>query len=519
MDLAYSQAFAPRLLRRNRIARVKLNRHRIPSPEWDYCTITELVEGLRSRRISAAEVVDHTIARIEALDSDVNAVVVRDFERAREAAKAADAALARGERRPLLGVPMTIKEAFNVAGLPTTWGSPQFAHFVPEDDALVVSRLRSAGAIVLGKTNVPLALADFQSYNEIYGTTNNPWDLGRSPGGSSGGSAAALAAGFGPLSFGSDIGGSLRMPAHFCGVYAHKPTLGLVPMRGYNAPPSAPLPGHGDLAVLGPMTRTAADLTLALDVVAGPDEQSEGIGYRLALPPPRHARLADFRVLVIDTHPLMPTGNAVRDAIHRLSDRIAKTGAKVAHSAASLPDLADSARLYMRLLTSAKSVGMPRDHYEEAKPAAASLDPADTSLQAERTRGTVMTHRDWLETDRARLRIEQRWSEFFHDWDVVVYPSASVPAFPHDHSVPIEARHLGIDGDQYPYYDACFVWADPAGTCGLPATAAPIDQSPAGLPIGVQIVGPFLEDRTTITFAELLEREYGGFIPPPGYAE
>lgn len=498
---------------------MKLNRHRIPSSEWDYCTITELVEGLRSRRNSAAEVVDHTIARIEALDSDVNAVVVRDFERAREAAKAADAALARGERRPLLGVPMTIKEAFNVAGLPTTWGSPQFAHFVPEDDALVVSRLRSAGAIVLGKTNVPLALADFQSYNEIYGTTNNPWDLGRSPGGSSGGSAAALAAGFGPLSFGSDIGGSLRMPAHFCGVYAHKPSLGLVPMRGYNAPPSAPLPGHGDLAVLGPMTRTAADLALALDVVGGPDEQREGIGYRLALPPPRHARLADFRVLVIDTHPLMPTGNAVRDAIHGLSDRIAKTGAKVAHSAASLPDLADSARLYMRLLTSAKSVGMPRDHYEEAKLAAAALDPADTSLQAERTRGTVMTHRDWLETDRARLRIEQRWSEFFHDWDVVVYPSASVPAFPHDHSVPIEARHLGIDGDQYPYYDACFVWADPAGTCGLPATAAPIDQSPAGLPIGVQIVGPFLEDRTTITFAELLEREYGGFIPPPGYAE
>jgi amidase len=261
---------------------VKLDRHRIPSSEWDYCTITALVEALRSRRISAAEVVDHTIARVEALDSDVNAVVVRDFERAREAAKASDAALARGERRPLLGVPMTIKEAFNVAGLPTTWGSPQFAHFVPEDDALVVSRLRSAGAIVLGKTNVPLALADFQSYNEIYGTTNNPWDFGRSPGGSSGGSAAALAAGFGPLSFGSDIGGSLRMPAHFCGVYAHKPTLGLVPMRGYNAPPSAPLPGHGDLAVLGPMTRTAADLALALDVVAGPVSRARGsaIGWR-----------------------------------------------------------------------------------------------------------------------------------------------------------------------------------------------------------------------------------------------
>ena len=197
----------------------------IAASEWDYRTIKELVEALQARKISASELVEHAIARIESLDQRLNAVVVRDFDRAREAAKAADAALARGERRPLLGIPMTFKEAFNIAGLPTTWGFPQFKDFVPKEDALVVSRMKSAGAVIFGKTNVPLALADFQSYNDIYGTTNNPWDVGRSPGGSSGGSAAALAAGFGPLSFGSDIGGSLRVPAHFCGVYTHKPTI------------------------------------------------------------------------------------------------------------------------------------------------------------------------------------------------------------------------------------------------------------------------------------------------------
>src|SRR5262245_32561561 len=276
--------------------------------EWDYASIGELSDALRSRKMSAFELLEHTIARIEALDGRLNAIVVRDFDRAKDAAKAADAALASGERRPLLGIPVTLKEAFNLAGLPTTWGYPAFKDFRPTEDALIASRLKEAGAVIIGKTNVPLGLRDFQSYNDIYGTTNNPWDLGRSPGGSSGGSAASLAAGLGALSIGSDIGGSVRVPAHFCGVYGHKPTLGLVPLRGYNPPPAPPMPGYSDLGVVGPMARHAADLALALDVIAGPDEEHEGIGYRLALPPSRHDDLESFRVLVIDTHPLIPTG-------------------------------------------------------------------------------------------------------------------------------------------------------------------------------------------------------------------
>ena len=283
-------------------------------------TINELADALASRRISASTLLEQIIKRIEALDTRLNAVVVRDFERAREAAHAADIALSQGERRPLLGIPFTVKEAINVAGLPTTWGFPEFKDFIPKEDALITSRAKRAGAVLLGKTNVPLGLGDFQSHNDIYGTTNNPWDVSRSPGGSSGGSAAAIAAGFGSLSFGSDIGGSLRVPAHFCGIYAHKPRFGLVPFRGYNRPPRPPMPVRGDLGVIGPLARTAADLASALDVIAGPDEESEGIGYRLALPAARHSKLRDFRVLVIDTHALMPTDAAVRGAINTFAE-------------------------------------------------------------------------------------------------------------------------------------------------------------------------------------------------------
>ena len=235
-----------------------------PASAWDYCSIGELSDALRSRKISASELLEHTIARIEALDQRINAIVVRDFDRAMDAAKAADAAIARGAQWTLLGIPVTLKEPFNIAGLPTTWGYPQFKDFLPKEDALVVWRLKKAGAVVIGKTNIPVTLRDFQSYNDIYGTTNNPWDVGRTPGGSSGGSAAALAAGLGALSIGSDIGGSVRLPAHFCGVCGHKPSLGLVPLRGYSLPPAPPTPGQGDSAVAGPMARYAADLALAL---------------------------------------------------------------------------------------------------------------------------------------------------------------------------------------------------------------------------------------------------------------
>ena len=484
--------------------------------EWDYRTTKDLVAALRARKISAVELADHVIARIEKLDQKLNAVVVRDFDRARDAAKAADAALARGEERPLLGIPMVVKESFNVAGLPTTWGVPAFKGWTPKEDAVAITRLKAAGAVILGKTNVPIHLNDWQSYNEIYGTTNNPWDLGRTPGGSSGGSAAALAAGFGPISLGSDIGGSLRVPAHYCGVYAHKPTLYLVPTRGHTPPGAPALPRSVDLAVVGPMARTAADLALELDVLAGPDEARDGVAYRLALPAPRHEDLKSFRVLVVDTHPLLPTAASVRTALDRLGERLAKAGAKVGRDSPLLPDLADGARLYMRLLLGVVSAPWPPEQVQLVQGAAAMLSPDDKSLGAERIRGALMTHREWMAADAARARLQHQWSELFREWDAVLCPPIATPAYPHDHSMPDWARHIEIDGKEYPYQDQ-LVWPGVATVPGLPATAAPIDHTETGLPIGVQIIGPYLEDRTPIAFAALMEREFGGFVPPPGY--
>ena len=308
--------------------------------QWSFRTATELSAALKAKQVSAVELAQDAIGRIERHDGKVNAICVRDFARGLEAARAADAARARGETGPLLGIPLTVKESYNVAGLPTTWGFPAQKDFVPPEDALSISRIRQAGGVILGKTNVPVGLGDWQSYNDVYGATNNPWDLTRTPGGSSGGSSAALAAGFGPLSIGSDIGGSLRTPALYCGIYAHKPTLGVVPMLGHFVPGT--VPRENGLSVIGPMARSAADLSLTLAVTAGPDEKREGIGYRLALPPPRHTELKAFRVLVIDDHPLLPTAKTLRAAIDRLAQQLVKAGVKVARASPLLPDPADS---------------------------------------------------------------------------------------------------------------------------------------------------------------------------------
>jgi amidase len=484
--------------------------------QWSFKTAVELSKALAAKQVSAVELAQDAIGRIERHDAKINAICVRDFERGLDAARAADAALARGEARPLLGIPLTVKESYNVAGLPTTWGFPAQKDFTPPEDALSISRVKAAGGVILGKTNVPVGLADWQSYNEIYGITNNPFDLGRTPGGSSGGSAAALAAGYGPLSLGSDIGGSLRVPAFHCGVYAHKPTYALVPSRGHTPPPFPPLPLDRDLSVIGPMARGAADLTLLLDTIAGPDPLEAGKAYKLALPPPRHGELKDFRVLLIDTDPVMPTAKTMRAAIGKLGANLGKAGATIARASPLLPDFAASSRLYMRMLMSFLAASFAPEIYAGARAAAAKLAPDDLSLTAERLRGIVLSHRDWLMADSGRARLRAQWRELFESFDAVICPVMPTPAYPHDHSLDQEARRINIDGKAYVYPDQ-LAWAGIATLPGLPATAIPIGLSPEGLPVGVQIVGPWLEDRTPLKLAELIEREFGGFVPPPAF--
>ena len=448
-------------------------------------TAGDIVEALAAGQSSALELTDAAIARIEDRDRAINAVVVRDFERAREGAKAADVALARGERKPLLGLPMTVKESNNVEGLASTWGSPAFSGWTAPVDAVAVQRLKAAGAIILGKTNVPPFLADWQSNNPVYGRTRNPWDLDRSPGGSSGGSAAALASGMTPLEFGSDIGGSIRVPAAFCGVYGHKPTYGLIPSRGH-APPGLD-GGPIALAVVGPLARSAADLDRALTVTAGP-EPEEAVGYKLDLPKPRHANLADYRVLVLDQHPEVVTDSEIVGALDTLAGRLDALGAQVSRSSDLMPDLAAQHGVYMGLLGAAMSRGAPD--------------------------ATVINAHEWMNLLDAQVAFRRRWAEFFKAFDVVLMPTFGVVAYPHDDEPDQSKRVHIIDGRETPYFGQ-LGWPGVALLPGLPATAAPIGQTRGGLPIGAQIMGPYLEDRTTIAFAGLLEREFGGFKAPP----
>jgi amidase len=453
----------------------------------DYAKATagELAGALAARQVSAAELCDEAIRAIEAKDGPINAVVVRDFDRAREAAKAADAALARGERRPLLGVPMTVKESHHIPGLPTTWGLEPFKGWIPTIEAVGVTRLRAAGAVILGKTNIPPSLGDWQAANPIYGRTSNPHDLGRTPGGSSGGGAAALAAGMVPLEYGSDIGGSIRVPAHFCGVFGHKPTWDLVPLTGH-APPPFEGPSAGvEFGVVGPLARTASDLELALGVLAGP-EGDPARAFRLDLPPPRGSALGDFRVLVLDTHPLAGADAEVLAPLEALAERLGAAGAEVTRKSALLPDLAAAQQTYLAMMGAILSRGRP-----DAEP---EID-------------TYAYLNGLDEIARARAS----WSELFESFDVVLAPPFGIAAFPHTDETDWSKRRLTVNGEATPY-GAQIAWAGIATFPGLPATCAPISKTQSGLPVGVQIIGPRFEDRTPIGFAGLIEREFGASL-------
>lgn len=480
-------------------------------------SVGELRSMLDARQVSAIELLEQAIARITKHDARINAVVARDFDRARAAAAAADAALARGERRPLLGIPTTVKESFNVAELPTTWGLPPARDWRPAEDAIAVARLKSAGAVILGKTNIATTISDWQSFNAVYGTTNNPYDARRTPGGSSGGSAAALAAGYVALELGSDLSGSIRVPAHLCGVFGHKPSTNLVPQRGHAPPRAVPLPTDltNGLGVCGPMARTAADLALALDVLAGPDEQ-EATAWRLSLPAARHDRLAAFRVLVVDDHPLLPVASEIRDALGRLADRLGAMGASVARSSPLLPDLAESARLHTSMVRNLVAFGQPPEFFLAARERAAALKADDNTVMASWWRAPSLSHHEWMIAEIARGRLRVLWANLFKQFDVVLCPPFSVTAFPHDQTPVREERAIDIDSKSFPY-PSLIVWATVATPPGLPVTVMPIGRSSSGLPIGVQIIGPLLEDRTPLAFARLLEREIGGFQPPPGF--
>ena len=477
--------------------------------ELHWLSTTELAAALAAGEVSSAEAVDHFAARIEALDGPINAVVLTDLDRARAEATAIDDARAAGhELGPLAGVPMTVKDSFSTEGMVTTSGSPTLADHVPTEDAWPVAAVRRAGAVVLGKTNLPIWAGDLQSYNEVYGTTNNPYDTGRTPGGSSGGSAAALACGFTPLEIGSDIGGSIRIPSHMSGVVGHKPSYGIVPAHGQIPGPPGTLT-LADLAVAGPMARSVADLRLGLDLMAGPNRW-DGPGWRLELPPARGgSSVTDFRIGAWLDDPHCPIDTESRTLLEGAIDALRGAGATVADDARPAFSLEKVGTTFHALLQAALAGGETRERIEEFATETGEGFAADTR------RSLAMRHRNWLSHNERRLQMRRQWEELFAHIDVMLLPVCMLPALEHDHG-PATERTVQVNGETRDYFEM-ITWMAPAGACYLPATVVPIGMTEGGLPVGIQIVGPYLHDHTTLAFAELVAEVVGPIPRPPGF--
>ncbi len=479
-------------------------------PAW--LSATRLASLIRGRKVGCLELLDHYLARVERFNPSLNAIIATDVPRARRRAREADRVLARGDRwGPLHGVPMTVKDSFDVAGLPTTWGSPAHRNNIARTDALSVKRLRDAGAVIFGKTNVPIWLADAQSFNDIYGTTRNPWDPDRSPGGSSGGAAAALAAGMTGLELGSDIAGSVRNPAAWCGLFAHKPTMGICPTDGHALDGNrAPL----DMLVIGPLARSAADLSLLLSVIAGLDE-IDAAGFRLTLPRPRKKRLDEYRVSLLLADETVPTSRDIRALHEALARFLRRSRVKVGIGARPGFDAADSHRVFDVLLRAATSGRQTDEEFAANAEARRKLAPDDDSKRARMLRGVTLSHRDWLRLDEARHRSRWKWHEFFQRYDLLLAPITVSAAMRHDHTPPY-ARSVPVDGAMQPFMNQVSL-PGYANLAFLPSTVAPIGLNGEGLPVGIQIIGPQYGDLSCIHFARLLEQGYRTFVPPPGY--
>jgi len=434
----------------------------------------ETAAAIRAGKMSVAEAVDAAITRIEHLDAEIDALAVPDFERAAQTAKAMDATMASGgasPQQPLFGVPMTVKESFDVAGLQSCWGHKGLTDYVPATDSELVRRMKAAGAVIVGKTNVPVDLTDWQSFNPVYGRTNNPHDTSRSPGGSSGGSAAAVASGMVPCEFGTDIGGSVRVPAHFCGVWAHKPTWGLISKRGHDHPQMARAKGFvaahdGALSVAGPFARDPQDLS-AMMQIAGQ--------YPLAK---RHKPLKNCRILAITEYPGTPVDASVAEPTETAIETLIKAGIAVDRQSDLTPDLAKQQADYMLMLNIAMARGAPSPN------------------------GSRANATDWFDLLDAQAVNGAQWAALFETYDFVLAPPAPVLAVPHSEKRVFD-QPLIINGEEVPGANG-LAWAGIATFPNLPATVLPIGSGTykgATLPCGMQVMGPLMSDLDCIEAA------------------
>ena len=481
--------------------------------ELAFLPAAALAAKIRAREVGCVELLEYFVARHRRYHGALNAIIWTDLDRAAANAKAADRKLAEGAAvGPLHGVPMTVKECFAWEGSPATFGVPKLRNNCPARNALAIDRLLQAGAVIFGKTNVPPWLVDGQSDNEIYGRTNNPWDLSRSPGGSSGGAAAAVAAGITGVELGTDIASSVRNPAHYCGVFGHKPTWGICPKRGASHDDAIAEP---DISVLGPLARSADDLAIVLGVVAGPDE-IDGAGYRLQLRESQPRQLRDFRIALIDDDAIGEVDNEIRSQLDTLGKFLEREGARIDRKARPDFESRDIFRAFMTMVRAATSTRLTDEEFGQAAELARGIDPNGNDMRTFALRGNTMSHREWHHLNEERHRFRLKWHEFFKDFDIVLCPAFSTAAPTHSKE-PVATRRVAINGKPQLLSSQLF-WAGFSGLPLLPSSVAPIGLTRENLPVGVQIIGPQYHDLTCIHFARLLENHYRAFTPPPGYA-
>ncbi|MBT5519026.1 MAG: amidase [Rhodobiaceae bacterium] len=475
----------------------------------------DISKQIKTKKLSAVEALDFFIARIETHNPTLNAVVATRFDEARAEAQQADAKQARGEPLQVLhGVPMTIKDAFEVEGVTCDVGAPNFAGKVSTQSSLVVERLRHAGAIIIGKTNTPIFCSDWQSFNAVHGTSNNPYHLEHTPGGSSGGAAAALAAGLTPMEYGSDIGGSIRVPAHYCGLFGHKPTHGLVPQIGHVPPVHGAL-AEGDLAVVGPLAKTVDDLETLFDATLGthgPMAQA----MQIALQGPRFETAQGLRVGIWADDAFCAVDTEIAAAIEAAGKTLETLGAEVKPVKPDF-DLAWNTQIYALLLNPIMGRGFSDSIHQRMQKTVDAASDDDMSYATLQARGIRLLHKDWLMWDEHRAQLAAKWQAYFQQVDVLLCPVSPTPAIPHMQEPNVYARPFSVNGETRGYMEN-IVWPGVATVCNLPATSVPLPPHSSGLPMGMQIIGPAYEDKTPIGVARLLEQAGYGFQAPRDFA-
>jgi amidase len=476
----------------------------------DFGTALDAAATIRAKKISSVELTRHTLRRIDAFQPKLNAYVYQLRDEALAAAARADEAIARQTPTGALhGVPINVKESFGVESQPCTWGIPPLKASKAPAHAVAVRRLLEAGAILLGATNVPFELMDGQSFNDIYGTSNNPWDLARTPGGSSGGTAASLAAGMAFFGIGSDIGGSIRGPAAFCGIYGHKPTQDLVSLMGHVPGGTHEPPGFSTLlAVAGPMARSADDLEAGLRVLAGP-EPPESKAFQWMLPTSRQLALRDFRIGYVLEDPAVPVSAETKSVLESAVRACERAGAMIRQGWPEGFRFQDMLDTYFFFLGAIVFSLTPPQHQEYERTRL-------TTRPEHFVKGALSNFADWQRKNMERLAYRAMWERFFEAVDVFLLPTTFTAAFPHDQTRPDQRMIPMPEGGAQRFWNL-LSYISPATLTGCPATTAPVGLTRSGLPVGLQIVGPYLEDATPIAFARALAQEIGGFQPPKGY--